>query len=110
MTLSLPRTRLLTVAAALGYTAFTFGALTAPVEARDAAYYKVQLAEPTAQEKVIVRGTAFVCRDDKCIAAKGRSRAEVMCGRLRKEVGPIVSFSADGTAFTAEQIAACNAD
>lgn len=111
MALSLSLSRAVPVAAiALGWTALSFGAITAtPAEARgNAPHYSVELAAPAKEARTIAGGIAWSCEGTTCVAGKGSSRPEVMCARLQREVGQIASFTTDGKALPAEKLASCN--
>jgi hypothetical protein len=116
MTLSLPLFRPLSsvvpaAVLALGWTALTFGALTAtPAEARSSQpHYTAELTAPAKDSRVIAGGVAWSCQGTTCVAAKGTSRPVIMCTRLQREAGEIASFSTAGEALSDEKLAACNA-
>jgi len=65
--------------------------------------------------EVAVSGNSVVAREvlwkrsgDAWIATKATSRAEIVCSSAAREIGKISSFSANGTDFTADQLAKCN--
>ena len=111
MTLSLPTTaRPAAALVALAWTALTFGTAITPsaAEAANGAYYRAELAAPSAEAKPIVSGTVFNCAGTNCAGGKATSRPAIVCARLVKEVGPVAKFTANGKEFAAEELARCN--
>nr|WP_137676794.1 hypothetical protein [Parerythrobacter lutipelagi] len=111
MTLSNTLPRIVPAAVlALGWTALSFGALTAtPAEARgNQPHYTVELAQPAKETRAIAGGVAWSCAGTTCVAAKGTSRPVIMCTRLQREVGPIASFTTDGKALKEDKLVRCN--
>jgi hypothetical protein len=91
------------------YTALTFGvAITpAPAEAAGTSYYRAELAQPVEAGIEVVRGTAWSCKGTVCVANKGNSRPAIICQRLADKKGEIVSFTIEGEALPAEDLAKC---
>lgn len=111
MTLSLPRAeRIAVFASALVYTALTFGAATAPAPALadNGPYYTAQLAQPAEDNRVVAGGVAWACQGTTCVANKGSSRASRICRGLKREIGEIASFTANGEELTEEKLDRCN--
>ncbi|WP_150124976.1 CC_3452 family protein [Tsuneonella mangrovi] len=109
MTLSLPAaTRPLAMIAALGWTVLSFGAALSPAHAAQGPYYQAQLAAPAAKASYISSNLAWSCADTSCVAGRGTSRPEIICGHLAREVGDITAFVANGKALDADQLAKCN--
>ena len=113
MTTHLPRPVTFgTIVAALAYTGVTFGVLAspAPAEARSSgAFYSVELAQPVAERTTTVAGgVAWACKGTSCRAQKGTSRPLRVCRELQREHGEIASFTADGEALEADELAKCN--
>lgn len=112
MTLSLPNTAKLGVfGAALVYTAAGFATLTMPTvaEARDTGnFYVAELAQPAEQRTVIAGGIAWKCSDNTCVAGKGNSRPMRICRELQRDVGDLVSFTANGEQLEADKLEKCN--
>ncbi|MFK4005160.1 CC_3452 family protein [Qipengyuania sp. NPDC077563] len=80
----------------------------APAQARDGAYYQVQLAAPAEKETVIAGGVAWTCKGTSCVAAKGTSRPARMCRELKRDLGEIVAFTTEGEALDADKLSRCN--
>lgn len=111
MTLSLPRAeRIAVFASALAYTALTFGVATAPAPALadNGPYYSVQLVQPAEDKRAVAGGIAWACEGTTCVANKGSSRASRICRSLKREMGEIASFTADGEALPEDKLARCN--
>lgn len=106
MTLSLnTATRLSLIATA----ALALGATIAPISSEAAApYYTAKLAAPTDDDSAVAGGVAWACKNDMCVAAKGSSRPVRICRGLAREFGEITSFTANGEALPADQLAKCN--
>lgn len=111
MTFSLPRSGRFTIfAMALVYTGLTFGAATAPVaaQAKTGPYYTATLAASTDENRAVAGGVAWACKDDKCVANKGRSRPMRICRGLAREFGEVKSFVTQGKELDADKLAKCN--
>jgi hypothetical protein len=72
-------------------------------------YYSAELATPSSDDKVIVRGTLWKCEGDTCVAGKAGSRPQIICATLVREVGRLNAFSVGGTAISQDDLDACNA-
>jgi hypothetical protein len=73
-----------------------------------AANYSAKLATP-ANGRIIARDISWACGADACQGATVESRPAVLCEGLAKRAGRIDSFLVDGRAFSAAEIAKCNA-
>lgn len=81
----------------------------AALQARSAApYYTAELAAPTEEGSVVAGGVVFTCTDTRCIAPRGSDRPLRVCSELRREVGTIASFTANGDALTESRLSRCN--
>jgi hypothetical protein len=110
MTLSFPKTAKPAAAlVALAWTALTFTAI-APTqaEAAEGAYYRAELSAPVTATKPVVSGTIFNCAGTNCAGSKATSRPAIVCARLAKEVGTVATFTANGKALEADELARCN--
>lgn len=97
------------IAATATFAALTGGAPPAQAQAPAAPYYQALLAEPVAAPRVeIVGGVAWACAAERCTAAKGTSRPEVVCGRLSRKLGAVSSFSAGGSELEPGRLGKCN--
>jgi hypothetical protein len=81
------------------------GLIAAPAAA---ASYSAKLAVPTTQ-RFIARDIVWACGTDACQGATQESRPVVLCQSLAKRAGKVDSFLVDGRAFTAAELAQCNA-
>ncbi|GAA4044401.1 CC_3452 family protein [Parerythrobacter jejuensis] len=94
---------------ALVYTALTFGATLAPTPAYAASgvYYRAELAQPVETKTEVVRGTAWSCKGNICVARKSNSRPVIVCQRAAREFGDITSFTVKGEAIAEDKLAKC---
>ncbi|VVS99813.1 CC_3452 family protein [Erythrobacter sp. EC-HK427] len=99
---TLPRLATIAATAAL--------AMGAPLAAAPAfiAHYEVVLAQPTEEERVIAGGVVFACEGTACTGPRSSDRPLRVCSELRREVGTIASFTANGEALSESQLARCN--
>ena len=82
--------------------------LPATASAAGGAYYRAELASPAPKSKFVARGIVWSCTGTDCVGARGTSRPLMMCSGLAKEAGEVKSFTADGKALEAEDLARCN--
>ena len=73
-----------------------------------AATYSAKLTVPVS-ERIIARDIAWACGPAACQGATEESRPVVLCQGLAKRAGRIESFTVDGRALGADQLAKCNA-
>lgn len=76
--------------------------------AGNAPYYKVELSQPAAKQKEVVRGVSFKCEGTACRAPMASSAPKNVCVSIAKEFGAVASFTAGNRTFDATEIAACN--
>ena len=76
--------------------------------AGNAPYYKVELSQPAAKQKEVVRGVSFKCEGTACRAPMASSAPKNVCVSIVKEFGQVASFTAGDRTFDATEIAACN--
>lgn len=72
-------------------------------------YYQVELAQPAAKEKQLVRGVFVKCEGTSCRAPLASSAPKNVCISIAREFGDVAAFKAGNREFDAEQVAACNA-
>ena len=89
-------------------TAMTFSALAMMASAATAGSYSAKPTLP-ASGKLITRDIVWNCGPAACQGSTDESRPAVICQSLAKRAGPIDSFMANGHAFTAAELARCNA-
>jgi hypothetical protein len=70
-------------------------------------YSAKPVAAPTAG-KIIGKDISWTCAGGSCRGSTEASRPLVLCQDLAKHAGRIESFTADGQALSAEQLAKCN--
>lgn len=102
--------RLTAASLALGYTFAAFGAVLspAPAAAQSGGFYVAELVQPTEETRAVASGVAWRCAGATCAAPKAASRPLRVCRELQRKVGPVASFTADGEALAAEDLARCN--
>ena len=84
-------------------------AATPALQARDAApFFTAELSQPASESDVIAGGVVFRCAGTTCVAPSSRDRPLRVCNELRRKVGDIASFSADGKPLSDTQLARCN--
>lgn len=70
--------------------------------------YRATLSEASSENIVIVHRAPWRCTGNECVTSEVRSRPEVACGAMARELGALTSFVSDSTAFTSEELADCN--
>lgn len=83
-------------------------ATTTPAFAAAPAYRLVPAAAVASVQSVVVGETLWRCGPNGCVAGESTSRPAVVCAQAARKVGKIESFTANGTAFSAEELAKCN--
>jgi hypothetical protein len=94
-------------AAVLTSSALLFGAPAAHA-APASGYYKVELAQPAAAKKAIIRGVVFQCEGTTCMAAMSSSTARNVCISVARELGEVSSFKTGPKSLDATELATCN--
>ena len=84
------------------------GVTTASFAASGPAYRLTPVAALSAASTVIVNETLWSCSGTSCTAASATSRPGIVCAQAARKVGKIAAFTANGTEFTAEELAKCN--
>lgn len=74
-----------------------------------AATYNARPATPAPAERIAARDILWTCASGTCTGSTLNSRPLVLCQALAKKTGPIDSFTVDGRAIAAEELARCNA-
>lgn len=72
------------------------------------AYRLVPATAITSAKSVIVNETLWRCGTNGCVAAQAGSRPGIICAQAARRVGKIESFTANGTPFSADELAKCN--
>ena len=106
----------------LSHTSSRFGALVGAVatsavllfaapqaHANSGRFYTVELAQPAASSKAVVRGVVFQCEGTSCRAPVATSAPRNVCASVAKEFGEVTSFKAGDRVLEADDIATCNA-
>ena len=73
-----------------------------------AASYSAKPAIPSS-DRIIARDITWQCGPAACQGSTAESRPAVLCQGLAKRAGRIESFVVDGRAFSASELAKCNA-
>lgn len=71
-------------------------------------YYRAELASPAPKAKFVARDVVWSCDGANCVAGRGTSRPLIMCASLAREAGEVKSFTINGAAIAAEDLARCN--
>jgi hypothetical protein len=101
--------KLLATLASFSAAFLMIGAATAPAFAAGAPMYRLVPATAVSSAKSVVVGeTLWRCGPDGCVAAESNSRPAIVCAQAARKVGRIESFTANGTAFSSEELAKCN--
>jgi hypothetical protein len=77
--------------------------------AAGAATYAAKPIAPVAAKRIVARDISWTCGPATCVGASGDSRPAVLCQGLAKQAGQLASFTVDGRAFAAAELARCNA-
>jgi hypothetical protein len=81
---------------------------TSPAFANATGYHLVPEASALA-DTVVVRDVLWKCAGGACTAKPATSRPEIVCASVARKIGRISAFTANGTAFGADQLEKCNA-
>jgi hypothetical protein len=110
MTLSQTSTRFGALVGAFATSAvLLFAAPQAHAQSNAGRYYTVELAQPAAASKAIVRGVVFQCNGTTCRAPLTSSAPKNVCASVAKEFGEVTSFKAGDRLLEASDIDGCNA-
>ena len=75
-----------------------------------AAGFQAEANSAPAQARFVARDSIWRCDGANCVSTNRTStRAAIACAALARQVGALKSFAADGRAFGAEELQACNA-
>lgn len=87
-----------------------FAAAPAGLSAADnGVYYTAKLAAPAAETRNVSGGMLWLCDGDNCIAQRSSARTLRVCRDLKRSLGTIAEFTANGEAMDADDLAKCNA-
>lgn len=70
--------------------------------------YNATLAEAPADRVNVIRHAPWICSGDSCSTDQARSGPANTCHSVARELGTLVSFSADNEALSEEDLAQCN--
>jgi hypothetical protein len=102
-------TKIFAAIASLATATMLIGGAATPVFASTGpAYRLVPVTAVTSNKSVVVNETLWRCTTDGCVAAQSTSRPSIVCAQAARKVGKLESFTANGTAFSAEELAKCN--
>ena len=100
--------KILATLASLSTAFLLIGAATSPAMASAPMYKLVPAIAVTAAKSVVVGETLWRCGPNGCVAGQSNSRPAVVCAQAARKVGRIESFTANGTAFSVDELAKCN--
>lgn len=83
-------------------------ATTVPAFAAAPMYRLVPATAVASVKSVVVGETLWRCGPTGCVAGESGSRPAVVCAQAARKVGKIESFTANGAAFSADELAKCN--
>ncbi len=101
-------TKILAAIASFSTAFLLISAATTPAFAAAPMYKLVPTAAVASAKSVVVGETLWRCSPTGCVAGESGSRPAVVCAQAARKVGKIESFTANGTAFSAEELAKCN--
>ena len=78
--------------------------------ASNGSYYKIELAQPTAAKPELLRSVFVTCEGTNCRAPMASTAPKNMCVSIARKFGAVAAFTAGERVFTADEVAACNAD
>jgi hypothetical protein len=84
----------------------SFALLSTPAFA--AGHFEARPETQPAQMRLVARDNLWRCGAAGCVSGRTSTRPAIVCSSLAREVGPLLSFSVAGRAFTAEELQACN--
>ena len=91
----------------LRYAALSLALVSSPALA---AGFQAETGSAPAQDRFVARDSIWRCAGTNCVSTNRTStRAAIACAALARQVGALKSFSADGRAFDAGELQACNA-
>ncbi len=85
------------------------GVSTASFAAPAPAYRLIPVAAESAAATVVAGDILWKSTANGYVAVNATSRPAVACAQAAKKVGKIATFSANGTDFSADELAKCNA-
>jgi hypothetical protein len=75
-----------------------------------AAGFQAETGTRPPQVRFVAGDSVWRCTDNACVSGNATStRPAIVCAALVRQVGALRSFSANGRAFGAEELQACNA-
>ena len=71
-------------------------------------YFSAEPVTPPADQRFVARENVWQCNGAACSSARSASRPAIVCSTLVRQVGALKSFTVDGRALAAEELADCN--
>ena len=72
--------------------------------------FQAETGSQPPQTRFVARDSIWRCAGTSCVSTNDTStRPAIVCATLARQVGVLRSFSANGRAFSAEELQACNA-
>lgn len=91
----------------LRYAMLSFALVATPAFASG---FQAETSTAPAQSRFVARDSAWRCAGTACVTTNQTStRPAIACAALARQVGALRSFTANGRAFGAEELQACNA-
>jgi hypothetical protein len=78
--------------------------------ATNGSYYKIELAQPADAKPELLRSVFVKCEGTSCRAPMASTAPKNMCVSVGRKFGAVGAFTAGERVFTADEVAACNAD
>jgi len=72
-------------------------------------HFRAEPAAAPAKARFVARDNVWNCAAAGCVSNRSAARPAIVCATLVREVGALRSFTVEGRAFGAEELAACNA-
>ncbi len=70
--------------------------------------YRATLAEAATERVNIIRHAPWICNGANCATDQSRSSTTNTCHAVARELGTLISFSADNEELSEEELAQCN--
>ena len=78
--------------------------------ASNGSYYKIELVQPADAKPELLRSVFVKCEGTNCRAPMASTAPKNMCVSVARKFGAVAAFTAGERVFTADEVAACNAD
>jgi hypothetical protein len=72
-------------------------------------HFRAEPAAAPTKARFVARDNVWTCGAAGCVSSRSPTRPAIVCSTQVREVGALRSFTVEGRAFGAEELAACNA-